>query len=211
MAAKNQNQFQQYLIQQLNANTASQEDSVTSQDQTKDQESSVYDDMWNRRYNDLFIFWMRHGHSSVPQQYEPNPPLGKWVQNQRAFLRARHNGEQTTLTTKRVQALERLNFEVDPKKRIINSWLDRWNELVHYKEIHGHCDVPQKYAQNKALGRWVHKQRHNLLRELEEEHITSLCKERICLLTKIGFNWALRRELNDSTKERLMRLSCDEV
>ena len=159
--------------------------------------------MWNRPDKDLFIFWRRHGHSTVPQQYELNPALGKWVKKQRVRLKTRYNGEHTTLTPNLIQALERLNFEVDPKKRIINSWLDRWNELVHYKKIHGHCDVPQKYALNKALGNWVHKQRHNLLREIEEEKISPLCKERVCLLTKIGFNWSLHRELNDSMKDEV--------
>ena len=189
----------------------SQVDCFAFQDQTKDQECNAYDDMWNQRYNELFTFWMRHGHSSVPQRYEPNHALGKWVHKQRQLLKKGYNGEHTSLTPNRIQALVRVNFQVDPKNRSENSWLKRYNELIFYKEMHGHCNVPQKYAPNKALGRWVHKQRHDLLREIQQEKITPIWKERVCLLTKIGFDWSSRRKLNGSMKKRLMRLSRDEV
>jgi hypothetical protein len=34
------------------------------------------------------------------------------------------------------------------------TWYQRYNELVDYQKVHGHCNVPQKYPPNPALGIW---------------------------------------------------------
>eukprot|EP00985_Skeletonema_marinoi_P026060 scaffold19821_cov166-Skeletonema_marinoi.AAC.17 len=38
-----------------------------------------------------------------------------------------------------------------------NAWDRKFNELLEFKEQHGHCDVPQTYAPNPKLGVWVNK------------------------------------------------------
>jgi Helicase associated domain len=40
-------------------------------------------------------------------------------------------------------------------KSALQSWYQRLNELYEFKQEHGHCDVPQKYPQNRCLGIWV--------------------------------------------------------
>eukprot|EP00984_Skeletonema_dohrnii_P030330 scaffold21730_cov116-Skeletonema_dohrnii-CCMP3373.AAC.7 len=38
-----------------------------------------------------------------------------------------------------------------------NSWDRKFNDLLEFKQQHGHCDVPQTYAPNPKLGVWVNK------------------------------------------------------
>jgi len=168
------------------------------------QACNVYDYMWNQRYRELSFFWMSYGHSSVPQRYDPNPALGKWVHKQRHLLKKACNGEATALSPLRIKALRRVNFQADPQKRAQSSWMKRYHELVSFKEICGHCNVPQKYAENEGLGRWVHKQRHDLWKEMKKVTVASMSKERLFLLVKIGFVWSSRREQNNSMQKRIM-------
>ena len=37
-------------------------------------------------------------------------------------------------------------------RRAIETWYQRFNELIEYKEAHGNCNVPQKYEENTQLG-----------------------------------------------------------
>lgn len=37
-------------------------------------------------------------------------------------------------------------------KHALQSWYDRFNELIEYKTIYGDCNVPQKYEENPKLG-----------------------------------------------------------
>lgn len=39
-------------------------------------------------------------------------------------------------------------------REALNVWYQRYNELVDYKRKEGHCNVPQKYEKNPALGIW---------------------------------------------------------
>jgi hypothetical protein len=39
--------------------------------------------------------------------------------------------------------------------------MERYQELVDFKATYGHCKVPNKYKQNKSLGKWINGQREN--------------------------------------------------
>lgn len=88
-----------------------------------------------------------------------------------------------------------------PKKRNLNeTWLGRYNQLLQFKQEHGHVDVPQTYKGNKALGKWVGKQRemykvylHNRSIECKvtDRQPCSLNDERVEMLNKLGFRWAI--------------------
>ena len=39
------------------------------------------------------------------------------------------------------------------------AWIEKFKMLEEFYAINGHSDVPQTYAKNKALGKWVGKQR----------------------------------------------------
>ncbi|KAL3795510.1 hypothetical protein ACHAWO_007304 [Cyclotella atomus] len=64
-------------------------------------------------------------------------------------------------------------------------WGRRYGQLVEFKEAHGHCNVPQRYAANVELGRWVKDQRTFKVKG-------KLNQERIELLEEIGFQWKIK-------------------
>mmetsp|Transcript_18546 Transcript_18546/g.37388 ORF Transcript_18546/g.37388 Transcript_18546/m.37388 type:complete len:298 (+) Transcript_18546:192-1085(+) len=73
-----------------------------------------------------------------------------------------------------------------------NVWDRKFNDLLEFKQQHGHCDVPQTYAPNPKLGVWVNKQRMEH-KNREDGNISALTDERLERLQSIGFRWAKRR------------------
>lgn len=67
-------------------------------------------------------------------------------------------------------------------------WMERYQDLVAYNRVHGHCNVPYTYGANPALGQWVKRQRHQykLYEQGQHSHLT---QDRIKLLEMLGFIW----------------------
>ena len=61
-------------------------------------------------------------------------------------------------------------------------WAGMFSRLVDYKQQHGHCKVPYKFAQDKKLGQWVVNQRYRM-RQLPAND------PRRQMLDSIGFHW----------------------
>lgn len=150
------------------------------------QERTVFDEMWQQRYDELVKFWKENGHCSVPQRYPPNKALGKWVHKQRQEFKKKRDGELSSLTSYRIAALQKIGFQVDTTNRAEALWQQRYKELMQFKIENGHCNVPQKFAPNKALGKWVHRQRHEF-KKMRDGEPTFLTQQRIDDLEKIGF------------------------
>ena len=68
------------------------------------------------------------------------------------------------------------------------SWEERFEELKDYRKLHGNCNVPQKYQQNKQLGSWVSVQRQQY-KKFKNGEKSSMTKERILKLESIEFVW----------------------
>jgi hypothetical protein len=64
------------------------------------------------------------------------------------------------LTDERIKRLEDAGFVWSVR----DDWKTHFNELIAYKEEHGNCDVPARYARNKRLGIWVTRQRQQVSR-----------------------------------------------
>jgi len=169
----------------------------------KHQEMNSFDKMWNKRYNELVTFWKKYGHSCVPQRYLPNKSLGKWVHKQRQEFKKKSNGKSSSLNSYRIASLKKVGFQFNRTNRAEGLWQHRYNELVSFRKTHGHCNVPQKYLPNKALGKWVHRQRHEYSKKLNDTE-NFLTKKRIEALDKINFQWiANRRGCNEQIHELL--------
>ena len=61
-------------------------------------------------------------------------------------------------------------------------WLKMYSELVEYKKVHGHCDVPVNLKEKQKLLNW-------LLLQRSFYRNGNLSNECIELFDKIGFNW----------------------
>lgn len=110
-------------------------------------------------------FKKEHGHCNVPARYNENRKLGIFVSAQRSQYKAlqmleNHQAADTTrvsLTSERIRLLNDLGFAwtVRSQSLIGESWNQKLNELKHYRDLHGHCNVPARYPENPGLGIWV--------------------------------------------------------
>jgi hypothetical protein len=57
-----------------------------------------------------------------------------------------------------VGQLKELEFVFHPNEA---KWKKYINDLIEFKEAHGHFDIPWSYKDNRSLARWVQSIRHN--------------------------------------------------
>jgi superfamily II DNA or RNA helicase len=76
------------------------------------------------------------------------------------------------------------------------NWFERYGQLVAYKQMHGNCDIPARWRQNKPLGAWVVAQR-------VARNEGRLSADKIALLDSLAFNWKPRPLDWESMFERL--------
>lgn len=69
-------------------------------------------------------------------------------------------------------------------------FLQHYEELLKFKEEFGHCLVSHTYKENRALSRWVKRQRYQykMLQQNKQEEST-MTQQRISMLESIGFVW----------------------
>lgn len=148
-----------------------------------------HSEKWNQRYQDLVQFRSKHGNCLVPLEFPENPALAHWVKHQRGQHKAKHGGKHSTLTDFREQALDQLGFVWDSHAC---TWEERFHEIIQFKAIHGHTNLPSKYPLNPQLSTWVKCQRrqYKLFMQGKKSHMT---EERIARLSGIGFIWYPRQ------------------
>mmetsp|Transcript_51883 Transcript_51883/g.76896 ORF Transcript_51883/g.76896 Transcript_51883/m.76896 type:complete len:524 (+) Transcript_51883:115-1686(+) len=73
--------------------------------------------LWKKRYKELAEYKKKYGDCLVPQRYPDNPQLGTWVSTQRIHYKLLQEGKQSSMTKKRIIALEKLCFSwISPTK-----------------------------------------------------------------------------------------------
>lgn len=67
-------------------------------------------------------------------------------------------------------------------------WNIRFEELMEFKQQHGHCRVPHGYPPNRKLSWWVMNQRaqYQLLKDGKKSWLSN---ERVKILNDVGFEW----------------------
>ena len=156
------------------------------------------DEFWKANYEKLRQYHGATGHCRVPHAFPSDPKLGEFVTDQRRQQRLRLEGKPSHMTDERKAKLDELGFEFSLRQRV--SWDERLAELAQYKHVHGNCNVPQQYEQNKALGKWVAKQREHY-RSREQGKKSSLSDERVKQLEDIGFTWTINQSKRDKAAE----------
>jgi hypothetical protein len=146
---------------------------------------------WNQRFRDLLKFRGKYGHCFVPLDWPQNPSLAHWIKHQRYQYKAKLEGKHSTLTEVRQETLEELGFVWDSHRA---TWQERFNEMVVYREIHGHSNVPSRDEENPKLSSWMKCQRrqYKLYTQGGKSHMTP---ERIAKLSSIGFVWFPRQHI----------------
>eukprot|EP00978_Attheya_sp_CCMP212_P027180 scaffold90839_cov45-Attheya_sp.AAC.1 len=135
---------------------------------------------WDERFKGLVDFKKIKGHTNVPRG---SGPLGNWVCHQRCQYRMLKEEKASPLTNDRCQKLESIGFQF----KLHPHWDVRFQELVDFKKIKGHTNVPRGSG---PLGIWVETQRTQY-RILKEEKASPLTNVRIQKLESIGFQFIL--------------------
>jgi hypothetical protein len=142
---------------------------------------------WEDRLSEFADYRKINGHCNVPQSYNENAKLAKWVGTQRSNYWLQVKGKVSHMTLSRIQELETLGFVWDCSDA---AWESRRSELADYRKIQGHCNVPKNYSENTKLATWVRRQRrqHRLHLEGKTSPMTTL---RIQALESLGFEWGV--------------------
>lgn len=154
----------------------------------KEKTRKSHEERWNEMIEELKSFRKKYGHTEIPQEYEENPQLGRWVMNQRTFYRMNQLGIYTTLSEDRIQQLEDLDFVWGVREK---QWWAMFGRLKDYQKLHGHVVIEGSDFVNEDLRQWLNDQRH-FYRSSTKGH--RLSKERIEALESLsGFRWSGRR------------------
>lgn len=102
------------------------------------------------------------------------------------------------LTPERIERLTALQFEWKLRHIKVVDWEDYYNQLVEYKNEHGHPNVPRFWKENFHLAEWVRRQRrdYRLKRRLWKNN-------RYERLVELGFNFEPPNNKNPSFDDRL--------
>ena len=90
-----------------------------------------------------------------------------------------------------------------PSKRF-NSWNERYNELVEFKRVNGHCNVPSVFDENPALTQWVKRQRYQHTLKSSNKH-SVLTPARFEMLERIGFIWSAHEASWEESYDHLVQ------
>ena len=148
-----------------------------------------------------------HGNLKVPRSH---PKLGRFVQHHRhEHVRYVNGDKKTSMTEERSKLLSDLgfNFQVakpPPPNYKPKSWLERFQELLEYKNINGNCMVPQVYSENKQLGKWVASQRKEYKKMIDGKK-SYMNPNKIHKLTEVGFVWNCFKYRNNKRQEQKFR------
>ena len=159
------------------------------------------DAIWEMQFLNLQAYTKSHGDTLVPRRWIGNKSLGEWVTDQRRQYKNKLAKKPNSLTNEREQKLNKVCFTWIMRNRV--GWDLRYQELAEYKEINGHCMVPQHYEENKALGKWVSKQREQYRLFLQGK--ASIMKQaKIDKLNSVEFCWSAKsraaREIHNLEK-----------
>eukprot|EP00978_Attheya_sp_CCMP212_P010375 scaffold25122_cov51-Attheya_sp.AAC.1 len=139
---------------------------------------------WDKSFKDMVDFKKINGHTNVPTQFKP---LGSWVSNQRRNYRLLKEGKDSLLTIDKQKKLERIGFAFKSRSTYSHKvpWDERFQELVDFKKINGHMNVPQQCG---PLGGWVIRQRSQY-RFLDKGKPSQLNSDQRKKLESIGFEF----------------------
>ncbi len=128
---------------------------------------------WEEMFAALRIFKKEKGHCIVPNRWPQSPSLGMWLAGQRQRMR------EGKLDPHRAVRLERLGLVWNPEK---SDWDEKIAVLAEFKRKYGHCNVPARWKENRALGGWLSAQR-------AKKKTGKLKPARIESLEKLGVVW----------------------
>jgi superfamily II DNA or RNA helicase len=150
---------------------------------------------WNGMFEKLCAYKAEHGDCLVQQGWKLDVGLANWVTSQRM---ANNRG---LLKFERILRLREIGFDWDP---IVTRWEEMFQQLVKFKDNHGHTNVSQRQLHYKELATWVRNQRKAMV---QNQPIMLLRAKR---LDEIGFVWRIvEQDAWESMFDSLMEFKQD--
>jgi thiamine pyrophosphokinase len=145
-------------------------------------------DQWDAKLARLAAYKEAKDHCNV--QIVEDDELGNWVKRQRNIKRNYDKGENFQgMTAERVAQLDALGFVWEKN--------DKWDAMLarleDYKAVYGDYNVPDRWAEDPGLGRWVTQQRSNKRKLDRNEYSEGMTSERVARMSALGFVWNPRR------------------
>jgi superfamily II DNA or RNA helicase len=131
---------------------------------------------WEKYFAALIEYKDTFGNCNVPQDWQGNPSLGRWVGQQR-FRRS--TGK---LSAERIQRLNSIGFHWNTTD---SRWETMFAALIEYRQRFGNCNVPHEWSESAALGGWVSLQRTRRKRG-------QISARQLQKLNSLGFVWDIR-------------------
>ena len=97
-------------------------DDATSQSQS----STELETPWEQKIQALAKFKSTFGHTAVPNRYNGDPQLGRWVKNLRWEYKKKSSGGKTRLSDGRMKALNDLGFVWVHNQAMQDNWFQRY-------------------------------------------------------------------------------------
>lgn len=134
----------------------------------------VVSEAWKTRFDGLMSYKEAHGDCDVPTRWKANQKLANWVSMQRQMK------QRGAMPEARVILLDEMGFNWGASSER-QPWQVRYQELMRFQELHGHCNVPRNYSHSPSLRAWVMNQRTS-------RRLGKLTDEQSSLLEKVGFH-----------------------
>ena len=161
---------------------------------------------FGERIEKLLKYKAQFGTFDVPLKYTADDALGQWCSN------IRHTHKRLVLGKKienknikdRMNRLESIGFNWETKSDFAEVFEERMKDLQKYKDGFGHCDVPGKYSEDRALGNWCIRMRYSYKLKPKDgrPNPKRLCQEYIDRLEKIGFRWIVTIDYEKSFDDK---------
>jgi hypothetical protein len=114
---------------------------------------------WTNYFFKLLNYKKEYGHCNVPNYWEKDTDLSKWVIRQRYHRRLFIDGKHALTTFERISILEGAGLAWDLRD---DTWDTRYNEICQLMKIHNVgsiTEVPLSRCKNGTIRSWLHQQR----------------------------------------------------
>ena len=101
-------------------------------------------------FDDRAVQWLQYRNQHGRDPPSATPGIGSWLRKIRRYHDAFQQGEKVPVTAAQFDQLEEWGFKFERLMKMpvnvtnAKPWEERFDELVQYKEEHGHVNVPQK-------------------------------------------------------------------
>lgn len=146
---------------------------------------SYQNDSWSENFRELVKYREAYGDCLVPHNWDTSRRLAQWVKRQRYQFKLKNDGRHSNLTRERQAVLENLGFVWDSHAAV---WEERLRELLEFRQVHGHCNVPSTFPDNPQLSVWVKCQRRQY-KLFRTGNRASMTADRMAKLTNLDFSW----------------------